>query len=339
MSEFYLLQDYPEVEKIDAHLHLNTDETTLVDLATEDTFRIMSVNVDYPAFPPVDEQQTISETLSGQYPEKVAFIGTFLMDGWDENGWQDSVIEQIDSVVAKGAVGIKVWKNIGMEFRDQSGELVFIDDPKFDRIFDYIRDLGLPLIGHLGEPKDCWLPLDEMIVDYNRDYFSEHPEYHMYQHPDLPSYDDQINARDRMLEKHKDLTFIGAHFGSLEWSVDEMAKFLDSFPLALLDSAARMGAIQYQTAQDREKVRDFFIEYQDRIMYATDFFQNPGDDVLQFKNESHEKWLSDWEFLVSDDEMQVNDIQESFQGLHLPKQVIDKIYRQNAFRTFPNAWK
>jgi len=338
-QKYYSLNQYADVRKIDMHLHLNTGETTLIDLAKEDKFKILSINVDYPAFPPVDEQQQITEKLSGLHPNRVGFVGTFLMDGWDENGWEEKVIAQIDDVIERGAVGIKVWKNIGMDFRDESGELVFIDDPKFDPVFDHIRDLNIPLIGHLGEPKDCWLSLDNMIVDYNRDYFREHPEYHMYKHPELPSYEDQISARDRMLEKHSDLTFIGAHFGSLEWSVEEMAKFLDRFPRAMLDSAARMGAIQYQTAQERNQVRKFFIKYQDRLMYATDFFQESGEDQNQFRQDAHAKWLSDWQFLVTDDSMKVGDIKESFHGLHLPVSIVDKIYRGNALRVFPGAWE
>ena len=62
---------------------------------------------------------------------------------------------------------------------------------------------------------------------------------------------------------------------SLEWSVDRLAVFLDRFPNANVDIAARMTQIQYQSNQDREKVRDFFIKYQDRLMYGTDIADNP----------------------------------------------------------------
>ena len=195
------------------------------------------------------------------------------MEGWDDSGWHEKTIKYIENTINAGSCAVKVWKNIGMDFRDKSGKLVVIDDPKFDSIFSYIIKLNVPLIGHLGEPKDCWLPTDKMIVNYNREYFLEHPEYHMYAHPELPSYEDQITARDNMLEKNMDIVFVGAHFASLEWSIDKLAEFLDRFPLAVVDSAARMGEIQYQTIQNRDKARDFFIKYQDRIMYATDTFQ------------------------------------------------------------------
>jgi hypothetical protein len=117
----------------------------------------------------------------------------------------------IKNSVAKGAIAVKVWKNIGMELRDNEGNFVMIDNPKFDPVFDYMEENNIPLIGHLGEPKNCWLPIDQMTVQGDKNYFAKHPQFHMYLHPEYPSYEEQVNARDRMLEKHPGLQFIGAH--------------------------------------------------------------------------------------------------------------------------------
>ena len=35
-----------------------------------------------------------------------------------------------------------------------------------------------------------------MTVNNDRDYFKNNPQYHMFLHPEYPSYDDQINARE-----------------------------------------------------------------------------------------------------------------------------------------------
>ncbi len=123
----------------------------------------------------------------------------------------------------------------------------------------FIQDQGKTLMGHLGEPKNCWLPLDSMTTQNDRRYFENHPEYHMYLHPEMPSHEALMQARDCVLEKHPDLRFVGAHMGSLEYSVDELAKRLDRYPNMSVDLAARMGQLFYQTADGREKVRDFFI--------------------------------------------------------------------------------
>jgi len=204
---------------------------------------------------------------------------------------------------------------------------------------DHLREKNILLIGHQGEPKNCWLPIEEMTVNNDKEYFKNHPQYHMYLHPEFPSYEDQMNARDRMLEKNKNLLFMGAHLASLEWSVDELAKFLDRFPNAVVDMAARMGQVQYQSQRDREKVRNFMIRYQDRILYATDLTHAPDADPQEFKTEVHEKWLKDWMYLNTEEMMTAPEIDGEFQGLALPKSIIDKMYRINALKTFPDAFR
>jgi predicted TIM-barrel fold metal-dependent hydrolase len=156
----------------------------------------------------------------------------------------------------------------------------------------------------------------------------------MYLHPEFPSYEDQINARDRFVEKHPDMRFVGAHLGSLEWNVDELAKRLEKYSNMAVDMAARIPHLQHQTMQDREKVRDFFIRYQDRIIYATDSGITPGSDPNREKNELHSTWLQDWKYFVTDEILTSPHVNGEFKGLKLPKKVIDKIYRENAMTWF-----
>ena len=179
----------------------------------------------------------------------------------------DKVIRTLEKDFEEGAVGLKVWKDIGMTFQDSLGNFIFIDDPVFDPIFDFVASQGKPVIAHIGEPKNCWLPMESMTVNNDKSYFKEHPEYHMYLHPDYPSYEKLVESRDNLLAKHPDLKLVGAHLGSLEWDVDELAARLDRFPNFAVDMAARVCHFQ---VQDREKVRDFIIKYQDRLLYATD---------------------------------------------------------------------
>ncbi|MEJ7676188.1 MAG: amidohydrolase family protein [Chitinophagaceae bacterium] len=221
-------------------------------------------------------------------------------------------------------------------------DLVMIDNPRFDPILDYLAKNHIPLIGHLGEHKNSWLPLEKMTVNGNRDYARAHPEEHMYLHPERPSYEDYIKARDHMLEKHPDLTFIGAHLGSLEWSVDELAKRLDKFPNMAVDMAERVSHLQYQALTNWQKVHDFFIKYQDRILYGTDLRINAMDIVnnnikepADIKKHVHEVWSRHWKFFTTDEKMIVPKVQGEFKGLKLPSEVVDKIYYKNAEKWIP----
>lgn len=328
-GDYYSMEDFHKVDKIDAHYHIYTNDENSVEQARQDNFILLNINTYSGGCERVVDAHQNLKALKQQYPEATAFTATFCLDGWDEPGWTDNTIAWIDQCIADGALAVKVWKNIGMEYRNSDSALIMIDDPQLYPVFRHLEEKGIPLAGHLGEPKNCWLPLEEMTTKNDSGYFSRNPQYHMYLHPEFPSYEEQMAARDRMLEKHPDLVFIGCHLASLEWSVDEMARFLDRFPNASMDMAARMGQLFYQTVEDREKVRNFFIRYQDRLLYGTDIIDRGGNRE-DFQNRLHQTWLTDWEYLVTDNEMTSNLIDGSFRGLKLPREVVDKIYLANA---------
>jgi predicted TIM-barrel fold metal-dependent hydrolase len=335
----YNMLDFSKIKKIDAHVHDNADSSTFVDVAAANGFRILSINVDYPDFLPMEAQQHTAELHRRDYPETFAYASTCSVAGWDSTDWAGKAVRHLDSTFARGAVAVKFWKNIGMVLKDKSGRMVMLDDSKLDPVFSYLSGKGIPVISHCGEPRDCWLPVADMMSNDMKEYFSHHPQYHMKAHPDMPSYEDQIRARNRMLQKNPALTVVGAHLGSMEWNVDKIAEFLDTYPKASVDMAARMDYLQVQSQKDWQKVHDFICKYKDRILYATDLIINPADDPKLLAQQVRDKWLSDWKYLATDSTMSAGSVAGTFKGLALPKEVIDKVYRENAERTFVGAWK
>jgi predicted TIM-barrel fold metal-dependent hydrolase len=305
--------------------------------AVEDNFRILTINTDAPIGVTIEEQRDLAIYQKNLFPKQLEYITSFSLEGWDNEDWAENTIVYLKESFEMGALGVKVWKNIGMVEKNENDQFIMIDDPKFDPVFTYLEEKGIPVVGHLGEPRNCWLPLDEMTVNNDRAYFKDHPEYHMYLHPEFPSYEEQIEARDQMLQKHPNLTFMGAHLASLEWSVEELADFFDRFPNATADLAERMCHIQAQAREDREKVRDFFIKYQDHIIYGTDRgdYQGSEQDPVKLKKLVHEEWKSDWKFLTTDEPMSSWKVNGEFNGLQLPKSIVEKIYYKNAERIFP----
>jgi predicted TIM-barrel fold metal-dependent hydrolase len=342
-STYYTLDDFKSVEKIDAHVHMYTNaDTVFIKQAEEDNFRFLTINVDQSSGMPIEEQQKFAIGLAKRFPHRIAWATTFSCKNYNKEGWQQEAIDYIKNSITNGAIAVKVWKNVGFFLRDTAGKLVFIDNPRFDPILDYLAKNHIPLIGHLGEHKNSWLPLDKMTVKGNRDYARAHPDEYMYLHPDRPSYEEYIRVRDHMLEKHPDLIFIGAHLGSLEWSVDELAKRLDKFPNMAVDMAERVSHLQYQAIGNWQKVHDFFIKYQDRLLYGTDMRMKEMDivnnkitDTATLKKYAHDVWLRHWRFFTTDEQMTVPKVEGTFRGLKLPREVIDKIYRKNAEKWMP----
>lgn len=335
----YMPSDFTRVEKIDAHMHIHGAADRLMAQALRDHFRILTINVDYPDFPSLPDQQRDAVSLRQRFPGRVAFAGAFSVQDFDMPGWIDEAQRQIDDAVRQGAVGIKIWKNIGMSLRDADGRYVMPDDPRLEPIISRLARDHLVLLGHQAEPLNCWLPFEQMTVRGDRDYFRHHPQYYMYQHPEMPSHDTILAARDRMLEAHPTLRFDSVHLASLEWDVDRVAAFLDRFPNANVDLAARLVHLEYQAARKPAKVRQFLIRYQDRILYGSDEAYGPSDADPRAIAEVHAAWLADWRFLATAGQLHSADFTAPFRGLQLPMEVVDKIYRANAESMFPGAWR
>ncbi len=332
---FYTKDDFKNVGKIDAHTHLTTGRPLFPEQAAEDNFRVLVILGDGADGLTMDQQLDSINGQQKKFPGRIQFLTNFSMKGWGEKDWQEKTLAFLEKSFQWGAAGLKVWKNIGMIEKDKDGRFIMIDDPSFDPVFNYLEKKGIPVTGHLGEPRNCWLPLDSMTVNNDRQYYASHPEFHMYLHAGYPSYKDQIDARDHLLEKHPELKFIGAHLGSMEWSVDMMAAHFDRFPNFYVDMAERMCHLELQSQKDRQKVRDFMIKYQDRILYGTDrgdYFGKAEDEVKPW---CHETWENEWEYLATGDTMTEWEVNGKFRGLQLPKDVIDKIYYKNAEKVFP----
>ncbi|MEP7186786.1 MAG: amidohydrolase family protein [Rhodanobacter sp.] len=330
----YSVADFSHVRKYDAHVHANSPDPAFLEQARVDGFELLSINVDYPDFPSLSLQHAAALTLAAKDPAHFHWATTFSMKGFGTPGWSERVNASLAKDIAKGAVGVKIWKNVGLEEKNAAGKFIMLDDPGLEPVAEQVRALGVPLIDHQGEPHNCWLPLDKMTTDNDREYFRHHPEYYMYLHPDYPGYEDLMAARDRFVSANPTLRFVGAHLASLEYDVDRIAAFLDRFPNANVDMAARMSQVQYQSVRDREKVRDFFIRYQDRLLYGTDLTFSPDAVHAQFRREAHAVWLSDWRYLATGRSQRVDMIDANVPGLALPRAVIDKIYYANAKREF-----
>ena len=328
--------DYKTFPKIDAHLHIETSDDSFVKVAEEYNFSFMTLAYGSSSRANIDDQLDHSVKLHDDYPNIVSYATTFSMEGFGEPGWQEQVIQLLKRDFDEGAIAVKVWKDIGMVFRDTDSSFIMMDDVRLDPIWDFIESQNKTLVNHTGEPKNCWLPLEEMTVRGDSSYYAEHSQYHMYLYPDYPSYEEILAARDRMLDKHPALRYVACHLGSLEWSVDEQAKFLDKYPAAAMDMASRIEHFKYQ---DADKVRNFIVKYQDRLLYATDIEIGDEDPDLSsaddLKAYIHGVYKSDWDYFTTDKMFTQDDKVKEYKGLNLSTTILEKIYYKNALKMYP----
>jgi predicted TIM-barrel fold metal-dependent hydrolase len=328
-ESYYSADDFGRVPKIDAHFHYLTFDDSYMKYAITQNFRLITPIWEGEEVP-IDVQFSLSDSIKSRFPAYYAFFASFPTDSINNENFAEKTIEHIKKSLKAGAAGIKIWKNIGMVLKYPDGRYIMVDDPVLEPVFRFLEDNGIPVIAHLAEPKDCWLPFEEMTDPGDVSYYRNNPQYHMYHHPDVPSYEKQIEARDNLLRDHPKLIFTGAHLASLEWNVDELAKRLDNFPHMKVDLAARMFHLQYQSARDYDHVRNFMIKYQDRIVYGTDseVHDLPGVEAAAITERLGRGWKVDWMYLATDS------VINNIMGLKLPADVIDKIFFLNSKKLF-----
>jgi predicted TIM-barrel fold metal-dependent hydrolase len=323
---------YEEIHKIDVHAHIFEEIPQLVRMMRSNNVSIINV-CNRGRDGHLETMHQIARKMFQSHPELFPFASCFDLTRIEESGYTNQVIAWLDGTFNDGAVMTKLWKEVGMEVRRKDGSFVLPDDTILDPIYDFLAARHKPLMAHVADPIDGWLPLNPDSPHYG--YFSKNPEFHLYGKQGYPSHADLIAARDHILERHPTLVVIGAHFGSLEHDLDEVARCLARYPNFYVDCAARTRDL---TRQPREKVKRFFIEYQDRVLYGVDQTWKPFRETRPPTEQQREafvsglekRYRSDYAFYAGNGQVQYDG--RSVEGLGLPKSVLESFYHGNAGR-------
>jgi predicted TIM-barrel fold metal-dependent hydrolase len=317
--------------RIDAHAHVFAEAPEV--LGVLERLNVTAVNVCVvdrydKGFEQVEPQHRIARQLARESHGRLPWIATFDDSGFAEPDFARRTIADLEKALADGAVGVKIYKSMGMELRRKDGAYVMPDDPAFAPVFDALAARGATVYAHIAEPVAAWEPLDPKSPDY--DYYKNNPAWHMAGRAGVPSRADILAARDRMLEKHPRLRVVGCHLGSMEEDVDLIARRLDRYPNFAVDTAAR---IVHMMAQPREKVRAFLVKYQDRVLYGTDVVHMPGQDAAAAARHFEAEYARDWAYFATAGPVEVDG--RKVEGLALPEPVLRRLFRENALHWVP----
>jgi hypothetical protein len=325
------LRAFAAIHPIDVHVHVFKTDPAFQKMLERLNLKLMDILV-------VDDSNPHRKQLQGQIDAAqalvrssgghVALCTTFDPYKFDSASFSADAIQQIDRDFAQGAVAVKVWKNIGMEIKDSSGQYVMADDPKFEPIYKDIAAHGKTLMTHLAEPDVAWGPPDP--ADPSWSYYQENPQWYVANRPGFPSKQRILEARDHVLANNPKLRMVGVHLGSMERDLDNIARHLDKYPNFSIDTAARM---DYLMLMPPEKVAAFLVKYQDRVLYGTDLDLHADAEVGDALAEWQSTYARDWKFLATGETFTVEGKQ--VHGLSLPRPVLQKIFRDNAMRWIP----
>ena len=179
-------------------------------------------------------------------------------------GFGERMAEELERKVALGAGGLKIFKELGLRHKDAGGNLIPVDDPRLDPVWAKAGELGVPVLMHTADPVAFFQPLDENNERWEE--LQRFPDWH-FGGPEFPDHDALLAQRNRVIERHPDTIFIGAHLGNYPENLDYVDVCLDRYPNFYVDTSARIAEIGRHPL---EKVQAFFSKHRDRVVFGTD---------------------------------------------------------------------
>jgi predicted TIM-barrel fold metal-dependent hydrolase len=232
-------------------------------------------------------------------------------------GWADRAVRQLEADIKAGAVGVgEIPKSFGLSIQKPDGSRLKIDDPELDPLWEAFARLDVPVFIHTAEPQEFFQPLDyhnerwlELALFANR---RNNQSGHV-------TFETLMTERNNIFRKHSKARFIAAHFG---WHANDLARaaaMLDQFPNVVVE----VGAILYDLGRQPRGAREFFLKYQDRILFGKDAFEpeeypyywrvfETADEYFDYYRDYHAFW--------------------KLYGMSLPDEVLKKLYYENAQR-------
>ena len=330
------LAAFAALEPIDTHTHIYKDDPAYLAMLQKLRLHILDI-VDVsdsgdPERKNLDKEEADVFAVIRDSHGHGAVCTSFDPYRFNDANFVPAAIARLNQSFAKGAIAVKVWKNVGMEVKDAQGYYVLPDNPALEPIYKDIAAHHKTLLMHIADPDTAWNAPDRSQPDFR--YYLEHPEWYMYKIPGSPSKDAILRARDHVLEMNPDLSIVGAHLGSMESHLNELAQHLDRYPNFAVDLAGRM---PYFIAQPKDAMVAFITKYQDRLLYGTDDTMYPQADVKTSAAHMEASYAKDWQYLATNDQLTYRG--RTVEGLGLPKSILEKIYHQNAVHWFPGILK
>jgi predicted TIM-barrel fold metal-dependent hydrolase len=235
-------------------------------------------------------------------------------------GWAERAVRQLEADVASGAVGIgEIGKGFGQTIRKADGSRLALDDPTLDPIWQAAARLKLPVFIHTGDPQEFY-----QLVDNTNERWLElslfpgrrvSPDRH-------PNFEELMKERDNLFRRNPKTTFVAAHMGWHANDLGRLGKMLTEMPNVYVD----VGAVLYDIGRQPRAAHDFFVKFQDRILFGKDSYQpeeypyywrvfETNDDYFDYYRGYHAFW--------------------KLYGIGLPDDVLKKVYYKNALTITP----
>lgn len=330
--------NHPRFPVIDAHNHLGTAFGPFSgDWPNRPVSELISTMDESGVQVLVDLDGQWGETLKREiarhvepYPDRfLVFAGIDFANFPVDPRFGETEARRLRESHAAGARGLKIWKPLGLHLRDVDSRLVPIDDRRLDPLWETAAELDLPVLIHVADPVAFFEPLDRFNERWEQ--LARNPDWHFYptrppgaaDEPGFPLFAELMDQFARMIQSHPNTKFIAAHVGCNAENLGWVSWLLDNCPNVSIDISARIAEL----GRKPYSARDFFIAYQDRILFGTD--APPNRQMYQ----RHYRFLETRDEYFSYDGQPIpKQGRWQIYGLYLPDEVLRKVYFENARR-------
>ena len=305
---------------IDSHNHTTITATNIDQLIGEMDELNLRVLVNLSGgSSPAQVKQKVDFIRSSKYPDRFRVFANVAWNGAGGPGWAEKAVADLEQSIRDGAIGLKIAKDLGLRAKKADGTRLHVDDPDLKPIWDLCARLNVPVIIHTAEPQEFFSPLDYTNERWlELALFAERRNFM----PGQPTFEELVGERDRMYAANPKTRYIGAHFNWYGSNLARAARQLDQLPNLVLE----VGAVLYDFGRQPRAAREFFIKYQDRILFGKDSYQaseypyywrvfETSDEYFDYYRDYHAFW--------------------KLYGMDLPEAVLKKLYFQNALRVTP----
>ncbi len=253
------------------------------------------------------------------FPDRFLIFANIDFTELNNRGFAEKWSKELERSIDAGAQGLKVYKMLGLQYRDELGNIVMPDDPRFDPIWAKAGELGIPILIHSSDPVAFFHPLDEANERWEE--LSQRPEWHFYG-KGLPSHIELIESQLRVVERHSGTNFISSHVLSYAENLGYVSQCLDRYENLYVDFTERIAELGRQPYSARK----FMIKYADRILLGSDY--PPDREIFQ----TYFRFLETYDEYF---ESGRNQGRWRIYGINLPDEALQKIYYQNACKLIP----
>ena len=260
------------------------------------------------------------KNMKGSFPKRFILFANLSYNDINDPDYGNKAAARLEQDFKNGAQGLKIFKEHGMDIKDAQGRRIPTNDPRYDPIWEKCAELHIPVLIHTGEPRPFFDPIDK----YNERWLELKQFPDRARPPDrYPSWEQIMDEQHDLFAKHPRTTFIAAHLSWLGGDLTKLGQLLDKYP----NMYTEIGAVLAELGRQPRFAREWFIRYQDRVLFGKDITQSfteyhvyfrvleTNDDYFDYYRRRHAFW--------------------KVYGLELPDQVLRKLYYQNALRIIP----